>query len=143
MPQHQKLCFVIADGGHARFVYPAGDNALHTIDAVDSTNVHKLTQDLVSDRSGPGITPRHDPHDMEKTRFAQRVGERVKHDSTADAFDALVLVAPAHVLHEMMEQLDPPAKAKILGTLAKDLTKVPDHELWPHLKEWVRPTHRV
>ncbi len=143
MPQHHKLCFVIADGGHARFVHPAGDNALHTIEAVDSTNVHKHTHDLVSDRSGPGITARHDPHDMEKTRFAQMVGERVKQDSTADAFNELVLVAPAPVLHEIMEQLDPPTKAKLLGTLAKDLTKVPDHELWPHLKEWVNPTQRA
>ncbi len=24
-------CFVIADGGHARFVKPARDNALHTM----------------------------------------------------------------------------------------------------------------
>ena len=48
----RKLCFVIADGGHARFVRPAADNALHTFEAVDSTTVHKRDHDLVSDRPG-------------------------------------------------------------------------------------------
>ena len=36
MSQHHNLCFVIADGGHARFVQPASDNGLHTIRAIDS-----------------------------------------------------------------------------------------------------------
>ena len=47
------------------------------------------------------------------------------------------------VLSELTDALDLPTKAKLLGTLAKDLVKVPDHDLWPHLKEWVRPVHRA
>lgn len=153
MPRHHKLCFIIADGGHARFVHPAGDNALHTIEALDSATLHKASHDLGSDRPGRSgesasparhaYSPRHDPHEMEKTRFAQLVAERMRQDSAADAFHELVLVAPPHVMSELTEALDPPTRAKLIGTLAKDLTKVPDHELWPHLKEWVRPTHRA
>ena len=30
-----------------------------------------------------------------------------------------------------------------MGSLAKDLVNTPDHELWSHLKEWVRPVHRA
>jgi hypothetical protein len=32
--------------------------------------------------------------------------------------------------------------SKIVGTLARDLIKTPDDELWPHVREWVRPTRR-
>jgi protein required for attachment to host cells len=143
MPQHHKLCFVIADGGHARFVRPAADNALHTFEAVDSTDVHKRDQDLVSDREGPGYTPRHDPHDMAKDRFSHLVAQRINEDSAADVFNEIVVVAPSHVLSELTCALNAVTRAKLIGTLAKDLAKVPDDELWQHLKEWVRPVHRA
>jgi hypothetical protein len=29
-----------------------------------------------------------------------------------------------------------------VGTLTRDLVKTPDDELWPHLRQWVRPVHR-
>jgi protein required for attachment to host cells len=153
MPQQHKLCIVIADGGHARFVRPAADNALHTFEAVDSATVHKKDHDLVSDRPGrafesgsPGrhsYTPRQDPHETEKDRFTQAVARRVNEDSAADEFNELVVVAPPHVLSELTGALDGLTKAKLLGSLAKNLVKTPDHELWPHLKEWVRPVSRL
>jgi protein required for attachment to host cells len=153
MPQHHNLCFVIADGGRARFVRPASDNALHTFEAVDSTTVHKRDRDLVSDRPGRAFesatvgrhayTPRTDPHELAKDRFTHAVARRVNEDSAASVFNGLVVVAPAHVLSELIEELDVPTKAKLLGSLAKDLVNTPDHELWPHLKPWVRPVHRA
>jgi protein required for attachment to host cells len=153
MPQHHKLCFVIADGGHARFVRPAPDNALHTVEAVDSATLHKHDHDLVSDRPGRSFesgaparhayTPRTDPHERAKDQFTHAVARMVNANSAADQFNELVVVAPAHVLSELTDALDPAAKAKLLGTLAKDLVKTPDHELWPHLKEWVRPVQRA
>ena len=119
MPHHPKLCFVIADGGHARFVHPAGDNALHTVETVDSTNVHKLTQDLVSDRSGPGITPRHDPHELEKTRFAQRVGERViVHEGTRLQVTASFGVAGLSAAQEMEALLEAADRAMYAAKMA-------------------------
>ena len=153
MVQHRIPCFVIADGGHARFVFPASDNGLHTREAVDSAHLHDQSSDLGSDRPGRSfesasvtrhaIAPRHDPHEMEKERFAQLVAGKVCEESAADAFNELILVAPDHVLATIREALDGTTAAKLVGTLAKDLTKVPDDELYPHLKEWVRPTHRA
>lgn len=153
MPQHHNLCFVIADGGHARFVMPASDNALHTVEAVNSTTVHKHDRDLVSDRPGRSFesgttgrhayTPRTDPHELAKDQFTRAVARRVNEDSAASVFNELVIVAPAHVLSELTDGLDAPTRAKLLGSLAKDLVKTPDHELWPHLKEWVRPVQRA
>lgn len=153
MPQLQKLCIVIADGGHARFVRPAADHALHTFEAVDSTTVHKKDHDLVSDRPGRSFesgatgrhaySPRHDPHELAKERFAQVVARRINEDAAAEVFNELVVVAPRHVLSELTDALDVPTKAKLLGSLAKDLVKTPDDELWPHLKEWVEPVRRA
>lgn len=153
MAQQHTLCFVIADGGHARFVQPAADNALHTIEAVDSTTLHKKDHDLVSDRPGRAFesgsaarhayTPRHDPHELAKDRFTQAVAVRVNEDLVVNLFDALVLVAPPHVMSELTEALDAAAKAKLVGNLAKNLVNIPDHELWPHLKEWAKPVQRA
>lgn len=149
MAQHQRLCIVVADGGHARFVHPAADNALHTTEALDSTSLHKRTHDLVSDRPGrtaeSATTARHavssrtDPHEREKVRFAEAVVDVI---NTSGTFDALVLVAPADTLAVLEAGLDTTTRAKLRGTLAKDLAKVPDDALWPHVQEWVRPVHR-
>jgi protein required for attachment to host cells len=153
MVQHRNPCFVIADGGHVRFVFPAEDNALHTRDASDSPHLHDQSSDLGSDKPGRSfesasvtrhaMSPKHDPHDMEKQRFAHTVAKTVCELSDANGFDELILVAPSQILSEIREHLDVTTAAKLVGTLAKDLTKVPDDALYPHLKEWVRPTHRA
>lgn len=152
MSQHHSLLFVIADGGHARFVTPAADNALHTREAVDSSAATSQTGDMVSDRPGRSfesasptrhaLTPRTDPHTQAKLKFADLVAEKVCAASAAGAFSGLVLVAPAHILAELTASLDAATRAKLAGTLAKDLVGVPDHELQPHLAEWVPPTDR-
>lgn len=80
---------------------------------------------------------------MAKDRFAQAVADRINADFAADQFHELVLVAPAHVLSELTGALHPPVTAVLLGTLAKDLVKTPDHDLSSHLKEWVRPVTRA
>ena len=153
MVQHRIPCFVIADGGHVRFVFPAEDNALRTADAGDSPHLHDKSHDLGTDKPGRSfesasatrhaISPKHDPHDLEKQKFAHAVATKVNDLSAAHRFNALILVAPSHVLSEIQEHLDTATAAKLVGTLAKDLTKVPDSDLYPHLKEWVRPTHRA
>lgn len=153
MPQQHKLCFVIADGGHARFVRPAEDNALHTFDHLDSDSVHKRTRDLVSDRMGRSfesasptrhaVVARTDPHDQEKLHFAAAISEWIKVNAAEDVFNEIVLVAPSHILTELEAHLDTETRAILHGVLAKDLVKVPDGELWPHLHAWVRPVHRA
>src|SRR5579859_6848899 len=127
MPQHHSLCIVIADGGHARFVRPAPDNALHTFEAVDSATLHKHDRDLVSDRPGRSFesaavarhayTPRTDPHEMAKDQFTREVARMVNAASAADEFHELVVVAPAHVLGELTDALDARTKGKLLGSL--------------------------
>lgn len=127
MPFHRKLLFVVADAEHVRFVRPVdADNTLHSYSRVRVEDGHR------------GAT--HHAHEEDKDRFPVWIAEQLN-DATA-TYDALVLVAPAHRLNILRDHLAQTASAKLVGTLDKDLTKVPDEELWPHLREWVRPVHR-
>ncbi len=151
MPKHRKLLIVIADGEHVRFVRPAADNALHSDTTFDSVSAHMRSEDIGTGHPGAAfhsdssahhsLAPRHDPHTLEKEKFAHLVAQQLN-GPAQDTFDELVLVAPAHSLNAIRDALASPVHAKVVGALAKDLVKTPDHELWPHVKTWVRPTHR-
>lgn len=153
MVKHLKLWVVVADGGHARILAPREDGVLQTQQRLDSRSAHLRSSDLGSDRPGRvhesasttrhAAEPRTDPHEAEKERFAKDLGHWLLDASRRGDFDELVLAAPSHILADLRESLDQQALHKLRGALAKDLTKVPDHELQPHLSEWVRPPHRV
>ena len=152
MVQHQSQLVVIADSEHARFVRPGEAGALHSDAAFDSVTAHQRSSDIGTGRPGEsshsdspghhGLAPRHDLHALAKQDFAQSVARRLNEGSSRGEFDTLVLVAPAHALNTIREALDTATRARVVGTLAKDLVKTPDAELWPHLRAWVRPVHR-
>ena len=79
---------------------------------------------------------------MEKEKFTRLVAEQLNAAAAADEFDELLLVAPPRALHELREALDAATQAKLIGTLERDLVKTPDHELRPHVREWVSPERR-
>jgi protein required for attachment to host cells len=153
MVSNRGLCFLIADGEHARFVEADADNVLRTVRSFDSASAHLASHDLGSDRPGRdyesattgshGEAPRHDPHQLEKTKFARFVADELGVTARERALDRLVLVAPAHCLSDITDALDAQTTALVTGRLAKDLVKIPDHELSPHLREWVPPPHRA
>jgi protein required for attachment to host cells len=153
MIETMRLCILIADGEHARLLRPGEDNVLHVATNFDSATAHLMAHELVSDRPGRvfesarpgshGVTPRHDPHQTEMVKFAQFVAEQLCRAAADDAFDRLVLVAPAHVLNDIEAALDKPTAARVVGRLAKDLVNVPNHALSPHLQDWVAAPHRV
>jgi len=143
------LCIVIADGEHARFVAPAPKKAFHTRQSLDSPAAHQKTSDLGTERpprsmeSATGtrhaLTPKHDLHELEKEKFARRVAREIDEACARHDFDGFVLVAPVGTLQEIRDALGAGAAAKLAGELRKDLVKVPDHALAPHLGEWALP----
>jgi protein required for attachment to host cells len=127
MPIHLKLLFAIADGEHARFVRPAEeDNTLNSSSRINPEDGH------------PGEAGQ--PHNQHKDKFAAWVAEQL--NQNVSSYDELVVVAPAHTLGIIRGHLNKQTEAKLIGTLDKDLTKISDHDLWPHVKQWVRPVHR-
>jgi protein required for attachment to host cells len=144
MPIHLKLLFVIADGGHARFVRPAEeDNTLHSSDRVHPEDGHKTAAVQHDAGIHHAQAPRHDPHGDQKEAFGAWVAAQLNEGAAAKAYDEIVLVAPAHTLSAIRKKLNHEAATKVIGSLEKDLTKMSDHDLWPHIHEWVRPVHRA
>ena len=146
------LRIALVDGEHARFVEPDTSNVLRTVGGMDAASAHLRSQDLTSDRPGRAfesgstarhaIAPRHDQHTIEKQRFARMVGEELTAAVKRDDFDELLLIAPPRVLSDVLDALDAAAADRLVGTLEKDLVKTPDHELWPHVSEWVSRSRR-
>ena len=143
MPKHRNLLIVIADGEHARFVRLGPGNIPHTDAAFDSTAAHQRSRELGSDRPGASfhtgsvahhsLVPRHDPHFLAKEAFANLIADQLNTAVAQGAFDQLILVAPPHILIAVRKDLDSAANARIVGSLQKDLAKVPDKELWAHI----------
>ena len=143
-----RLCILIADGEHARLLRPDADNVLHIATSFDSASAHLASHELGPDRQGRSfesdvVVPRRDPHQMAKTKFARFVAECLNEVSADDGFDRLVLVAPAHALREIESSLDAATARKLIGKLAKDLVKVPNHALSSHLQDWIGAPHRA
>lgn len=128
MPIHIKPLIVLADAEHARFVRPKeADNTLQSharVNPAESQNAEANKR-----------------HAMSPTELPDWVAKQL--DEGVSSYDELYIAAPAKTLHEIRAHLTKPAQAKLKDTLDKDLTKVPDHELWPHFKDWVRPLHRA
>jgi protein required for attachment to host cells len=147
MPQHSQLLIVVADGGHARFVRPTPEtNELHSSSRVIPADSHKTEAGHKDAATHHAQAPRHDRHSHdpqahEKAEFAEWIATELNQD--AAAYDALVLVAPPHIMNGITSHLDAIATPKLIGKLEKDLTKLSDHALSPHLQEWVRPVHRA
>lgn len=152
MTRPHTVWIAIADGEHARFVQPGAGNVLHTVSSVDSASAHLRSRDIGADRPGRSfesaasahhaVGERHDLHRQEKDRFAQFVAEQLNKAAADDSFDELLLIAPPRVMAELRGGLNDAAVKKLVGMLEKDLVKTPDHELWPHVSEWVSAAHR-
>ncbi len=153
MPKHRNLLIVLADGEHARFVRQGAHNAIHPDKTLGLADADKQSADPSSDRPAGGfdtgssphhaLMPERDPHGLEKVKFAHYVARQLNEAAAAGRFDELVVVAPSHTLNGIREHLDTTTAAMVVGTLAKDLVKTPDHELWPHLKPCIPLAPRV
>ena len=128
MPIHLKPLIVLADGEHARFVRPEdADNTLHSFSHIEA---------LEGQEGAAG-----EPHAASHKVFPDWVAAQL--NQGVASYDELYIAAPARTLNEIRLHLARPVQVKLKEVLDKDLTKVPDHELWPHIKHWVRPVHRA
>lgn len=132
-----QLWIVVADGEHARIVAPTAPHGqFATVLSFDSTDAHRRSSDLGDDR--PTRQPRQDPHRAAEHGFIRFVALELDRHFAEGAFGELAIVAPSHALHDLRAALGAPATAATVGTLGKDLTKTPDHDLTSHLAEWWR-----
>ena len=131
--------FVVVDGARARWVRRSDE----TRDFVTENEIKAEPkaptggpQGVVFDRAGGAphaVEPRHGA--LQEDGFVARVAEALNQQAERGAFDRLAIVAPTRTLGALREALAPAARERLAGTLAKDLTKVADHDL----ARWLRP----
>ena len=141
-----RLWIVVADGGHARFLAVSQDHSrIEVMRELTAENLHLKTHDLVSDRMGRSFesgsptrhayAPRHDPHVEQKHHFIQAVADVLGEDNRAGLFDELILIVTQAQEKALLEGLDPPTRAKVFETIAKDLIKEAPSHVWDRLIE--------
>lgn len=148
MPQSRRPLFVLADGGRARLVERvAATGALRTFHELDGAR--RLAAVRREARSSPGVrsiqsatgaghtTGGEAPYRQAKAAFAGEAVLAACEEAKARGSVGLVLVAPAPILAAMRAATPP--SVSILGMLAKDLTKTPDHDL----DHWLGPLERA
>ena len=86
-----------------------------------------------ADSSRHGISPPTDYHRLEKERFAEGIADRLEAEALEGAFDRLVMVAAPQTLGVLRAALGRHAKAKLIGTLDKDLTEHAAPDIVRHL----------
>lgn len=148
MPRSPKVLYVLADGGRARLVERVTETgAFRTVRELDGTarlaelrRAVRSTPGVRSVQSGTGVghtTGIEDPYRAAKADFAGEVAQAAAAHARKAGIDGLVLVGPARVLATLRLAAGP--GLPVLGSLAKDLTKVPD----PDLPAWLTPLAQV
>jgi protein required for attachment to host cells len=140
MTVHLKTLFVIADGAHARWVRRSqqASDAFATAREMKAKPLeqgHPLGA-VFESSSGQRFSVQEGDEAVHRHHqaFAREVAEEINAEVAKGAIERLALVAPSHTLSALTEHLSAAAKAKLTGTLAKDLVKTPDHELGAWLR---------
>lgn len=136
--------FVVADGARLRIVRRDGvAGAFRTVSEARSKTSRRRSSDLGTERPGRvfesasstrhGAGEREDLHRQAKRGFAEAIADDLNASGRRGEFDALVLVAPTRVLGDIRGHLAADIAGRVVGEVAKDLTRVPDAGLTPHL----------
>lgn len=146
MTKTERIWVMVADAAQARVFVREGEHDFLPVDGavLDNPAAHVPSRDLVSDKPGRSIEsvggmhhaeePRSDPHRAAKTEFAHKVAGYLEQKAEAGSFDRLVMVAPPRMLGDLRGALGRHATARLAGTVAKDLTKIPTLKLKEQLQ---------
>ena len=141
---HPKILFVLADGAHARMVRRSAETGdFVTVREIDGGGhlraAHVKAKSHPSGRSFQSASPSRsavgadDPYRQVKMDFMGRIAEAAETLAAEDGSAGVVLIATRRLLPELRRDMG--SGVRVLGQLAKDLIKVPDHAL----VEWLGP----
>lgn len=135
---------LVADGKRATIFHNDGPNrGLAPVPGHRYETVLPPDRELRSDKPGRtfdsagdqrhGISPPTDYHRLEKERFAEGIAEKIEAAALSNEFDRLVVVAAPQTLGVLRGALRQHAKAKLVGTIDKDLTEESAPRIASHL----------
>jgi hypothetical protein len=138
-----RTLYLIADGGRVRYIERTGPGRFNTFRKFVSAHMHDKSSELSRDRPGrvreSATSARHafeariDPRDKTETEFMRAIAADVSADDTLADFDKLVFIAPAKLQKAFQEALAASPTAKLVECIDKDLTRIPDSDLYQHL----------
>jgi protein required for attachment to host cells len=145
-----KLWIVIAHQGGARvFEFRGHGQPLAPMRTLDHPEGRLHANERASDapgetfdRAGSGRhakSSEETPEERAANDFARRVADALRADRVAGRYERLALVAGPRFLGRLRAALDPPTAALVTGTLDRDLARVADADLAPHLDALLRP----
>ncbi len=136
---------LVADGARARLLLSEGrGKPLNEVPGSDIRIDLKPDQELSAERPGRvhefanvsrHAIERDDLHRREKERFAQSLAEGLDKRLANREYDRLVIAAAPETLGVIRAALSDKVRAVILAEVAKDLTKIPNPQIRPHLGE--------
>ena len=126
---------LVGDGRRALFFQNHGDAELLDLRVVETRiDVNPATHEQGSDRPGRSFASKGgvrsavedaDWHELEEERFARAMADRINHAAELGELNAIAIIAPPKALGEIRKELSVKAQSKVVGELAKDLTRHP------------------
>jgi len=126
---------LVGDGRRALFFQNHGDAELLDLRVVETRiDENPPTHEQGTDRPGRSFTSfspgrsavqNTDWHELEEERFARAMADRINQAAESGELNAVVIVAPPRALGEIRKELSVKAQSKVVGELAKDLTRHP------------------
>jgi protein required for attachment to host cells len=141
-----KTLIVVADSGHVRYYINNGpQDGLHQVGSDD----HMVIKTSAMEDSERGRTKNmqmpgrmayessSDPRNLEKQDFLHEVAVTVNEAARRNDYDQLVIAAPPQSLGMLREAIDNTARKKIVGEIAKDLTKENEQTLPAYIADTI------
>ncbi len=126
---------LVGDGRRALFFQNHGDADLLDLRVIETRiDDNPPTHEQGTDRPGRSFTSfspgrsameNVDWHELEEERFARAMAERINRAAESGELHAIAIVAPPRALGEIRKELSVKAQGKVVGELAKDLTRHP------------------
>ncbi|AZG77630.1 host attachment protein [Methylocystis rosea] len=126
---------LVGDGRRALFFQNHGDAELLDLRVVETrVDDNPPTHEQGTDRPGRSFTSfspgrsamqNTDWHELEEERFARAMADRINQAAESGELDAIAIIAPPKALGEIRKELSAKAQSKVVGELAKDLTRHP------------------
>jgi protein required for attachment to host cells len=133
MSHHPSVDFLVTDNARARWVSrSATSEDFVTVEELAAEPQPRRYPQGVAFESGGGrfnVEERRGAVAHRRYRFADTVAKAINDKAAHNQIQRLSLVGPPRTLAAIRRRLTPQAQAVVVGTLHKDLTKTPDHEL--------------
>lgn len=139
-----------ADGQHARtWEWKNSDISLALVaDLISSADsVSSFSRDLKSDKPGrsfastgtrrSAMEPAHDPHELEKTKFAAKLADALDAAFKQGRFRRLIVIAPPRMLGDLRGHFSKQLSEAVIGEVDKDLMKSDASALLYHAKPFL------